>query len=158
MRVLDATVETVDAAGANRIIPISELHLLPGNTPQIETNLRVGEIITSVTLPPPPPGVQIYRKVRDRASYAFALVSVAAVVDTVGTCTQAINCPVLDTYDSISWFSLLVPLESVNKISLPFVCAEDARLESLASEISTGKFVRLDDPDTCEELIVIGFR
>jgi xanthine dehydrogenase YagS FAD-binding subunit len=84
MRVLDAQVETVDAAGANRIIPIADLHRLPGDTPAIETTLHAGEIITAVTLPPPPSGVQIYRKVRDRASYAFALVSVAAVVDTLG--------------------------------------------------------------------------
>ena len=46
--------------------------------------MKPGEIITAVTLPPPPPGVQIYRKVRDRASYAFALVSVAAIVDAAG--------------------------------------------------------------------------
>ncbi|HEX3992835.1 MAG TPA: xanthine dehydrogenase family protein subunit M [Acetobacteraceae bacterium] len=84
MRVLDAKVQTVDAAGANRVIPIADLYRLPGATPQIETTLRAGEIITSVSLPPPPPGRQIYRKVRDRASYAFALVSVAAVVDAVG--------------------------------------------------------------------------
>jgi xanthine dehydrogenase YagS FAD-binding subunit len=84
MRALDASVETVDEAGATRVIPIAELHRLPGNTPQIETTLKAGEIITAVTLPPPLPGVHIYRKVRDRASYAFALVSVAAVVQTVG--------------------------------------------------------------------------
>jgi xanthine dehydrogenase YagS FAD-binding subunit len=82
MRALDANVEAVNAAGETRAIPIAEFHRLPGNTPQIETTLRAGEIITAVTLPPPPPGVQIYRKVRDRASYAFALVSVAAVVET----------------------------------------------------------------------------
>jgi xanthine dehydrogenase YagS FAD-binding subunit len=82
MRVLDASVETVDADGEVRVIPIAEFYRLPGNTPQIETTLRAGEVITAVTLPPPPPGRQIYRKVRDRASYAFALVSVAAVVDT----------------------------------------------------------------------------
>jgi xanthine dehydrogenase YagS FAD-binding subunit len=81
MRALDARVETVNAEGATRIIPISELHRLPGKTPQIETTLEAGEIITAVTLPAPLPGVQIYRKVRDRASYAFALVSVAAIVD-----------------------------------------------------------------------------
>jgi xanthine dehydrogenase YagS FAD-binding subunit len=81
MRALDARVETVDAKGDNRVIPIAELHRLPGDTPQIETTLKPGEIITAVTLPPPPAGVQIYRKVRDRASYAFALVSVAAIVD-----------------------------------------------------------------------------
>jgi xanthine dehydrogenase YagS FAD-binding subunit len=84
MRVLDAQVETVDGAGANRVIPIADFYRLPGDTPQIETTLRAGEIITSVSLPPPPPGTQVYRKVRDRASYAFALVSVAAIVDTVG--------------------------------------------------------------------------
>jgi xanthine dehydrogenase YagS FAD-binding subunit len=84
MRTLDATVETVNAEGATRNIPIAEFHRLPGKTPQIETTLRAGEVITAVTLPPPPPGVQIYRKVRDRASYAFALVSVAAIVDASG--------------------------------------------------------------------------
>jgi xanthine dehydrogenase YagS FAD-binding subunit len=81
MRALDARVETVNAGGETRAIPIAELHRLPGDTPQIETTLKTGEIITAVTLPPPPPGVQIYRKVRDRASYAFALVSVAAIVE-----------------------------------------------------------------------------
>ena len=82
MRALDATVETVNAEGATRSIPIADFHRLPGTTPQVETSLAPGEMITAVTLPPPPPGVQIYRKVRDRASYAFALVSVAAVVDS----------------------------------------------------------------------------
>jgi xanthine dehydrogenase YagS FAD-binding subunit len=82
MRALDATVETVDRERRTKIIPIAELHRLPGNTPDIETSLKPGQIITAVTLPPPPPGVQIYRKVRDRASYAFALVSVAAIVDS----------------------------------------------------------------------------
>ena len=84
MRALDATIETTDAAGNIRAIPIADFHRLPGQTPQIENALQPGEIITAVTLPPAPPGVQIYRKVRDRASYAFALVSVAAIIDTVG--------------------------------------------------------------------------
>ena len=84
MRALDARIEAVSADGGARAIPIEEFHRLPGATPDVETSLRPGEVITSVTLPPPPPGVQIYRKVRDRASYAFALVSVAAVVDASG--------------------------------------------------------------------------
>ena len=84
MRALDAKVETVNPEGEGRAIPIAEFHRLPGKTPEIETSLKSGEIITAVTLPPPPPGVQIYRKVRDRASYAFALVSVAAIVDSTG--------------------------------------------------------------------------
>jgi xanthine dehydrogenase YagS FAD-binding subunit len=75
-------VETVNRDGEARVIPIAEFHRLPGTTPDIETSLKSGEIITAVTLPPPPPGVQLYRKVRDRASYAFALVSVAAIVDS----------------------------------------------------------------------------
>ena len=81
MRALDAKVETVNPEGEARVIPIAEFHRLPGKTPEIETSLKSGEIITAVTLPPPP-GVQVYRKVRDRASYAFALVSVAAIVDS----------------------------------------------------------------------------
>jgi xanthine dehydrogenase YagS FAD-binding subunit len=84
MRALDAKVETVNRAGQPRVIPIAEFHRLPGNTPEIETTLAPDEIITAVTLPPPPAGVHIYRKVRDRASYAFALVSVAAIVDSAG--------------------------------------------------------------------------
>src|SRR3979409_352849 len=82
MRALDGKVEVVNAEGDTRTIPIAEFHRLPGKTPEIETVLKPDEIITAVTLPPPPPGVQVYRKVRDRASYAFALVSVAAIVDS----------------------------------------------------------------------------
>ena len=85
MRVLDATVETMRPGGATRTIPIAELHRLPGDTPHIETTLMPGELITAVTLPKPVGGTHIYRKVRDRASYAFALVSVAAIVQRDGT-------------------------------------------------------------------------
>jgi len=85
MRALDATVETVKPDGAARTIPIAEFYRLPGETPQIETTLGQGELITAVTLPKPVGGAQIYRKVRDRASYAFALVSVAAIVQRDGT-------------------------------------------------------------------------
>jgi xanthine dehydrogenase YagS FAD-binding subunit len=85
MRALDAMVETVRPDGTTRNIPIAELHRLPGDTPQIETTLEPGELITAVTLPKPLGGKQIYRKVRDRASYAFALVSVAAIVQRDGS-------------------------------------------------------------------------
>ena len=84
MRVLDAGVETILATATRRVIPIADFHRLPGNTPHIETALQPGEFITSVTLPPAPAGVQVYRKVRDRASYAFATISVAAIVDAKG--------------------------------------------------------------------------
>lgn len=85
MRALDATVETVNPNGGARHIPIADLHRLPGETPEIETTLQPGELITAVTVPKPVGGKQIYRKVRDRASYAFALVSVAAIVQRDGT-------------------------------------------------------------------------
>jgi xanthine dehydrogenase YagS FAD-binding subunit len=85
MRALDATVETIRPDGSARTIPIADFHRLPGNTPHIDHNLEAGELITAVTLPKPAGGKQIYRKVRDRASYAFALVSVAAIVQPDGS-------------------------------------------------------------------------
>lgn len=85
MRALDATVETVSAGGSRRVIPIADFHRLPGDTPEVETSLAQGELITAVTLPRPLGGVHLYRKVRDRASYAFALVSVAAVLHKDGS-------------------------------------------------------------------------
>ena len=85
MRVLDASVETVKPQGATRTISIAELHRLPGDTPNVETVLEAGELITAVTLPRPVGGSQQYRKVRDRASYAFALVSVASIVQPDGS-------------------------------------------------------------------------
>ena len=80
MRALDAVIVTLKADGDRRRITIGEFYRLPGNTPQIETALEPGELITHIELPPPPSGIQIYRKVRDRASYAFALVSVAGII------------------------------------------------------------------------------
>ncbi|MDB6034674.1 MAG: molybdopterin dehydrogenase [Verrucomicrobiales bacterium] len=85
MRVLDATVETIRPDGSTRKIPIAEFHRLPGDKPHIDTVLTSGELITAVTLPKPIGGAQIYFKVRDRASFAFALVSVAAIVQRDGT-------------------------------------------------------------------------
>ncbi len=80
MRALDARVETLRADGMTRSIALEDFYCLPGDSPQTETTLESGELITHVALPPPPAGRQSYRKVRDRASYAFALVSVAAIV------------------------------------------------------------------------------
>jgi xanthine dehydrogenase YagS FAD-binding subunit len=85
LRVLDATVETVKADGQTRAIPIADFHRLPGDMPHVDTVLSAGELITAVTLPKPLGGEHIYRKVRDRASYAFALVSVAAVIQKDGS-------------------------------------------------------------------------
>jgi xanthine dehydrogenase YagS FAD-binding subunit len=91
MRALDATVETVLPDGKRRQIPIAELHRLPGDTPHIETTLQPGELITAVALPKPLGGTQIYRKVRDRASYAFALVSVGVIVQKDGSGRVAVG-------------------------------------------------------------------
>jgi xanthine dehydrogenase YagS FAD-binding subunit len=79
LRTLDAEVETLAANGAARTIPIADFHRLPGNTPHLETVLEPGEMITAVKLPKPLGGMHVYRKIRDRASYAFAIVSIAMV-------------------------------------------------------------------------------
>lgn len=91
MRALDASVETVQPDGAKRTIPIADFYRLPGKTPHLETNLKQGELITAVTLPKPPGGTHIYHKVRDRASYAFALVSVGAIVQADGSGRVAVG-------------------------------------------------------------------
>jgi xanthine dehydrogenase YagS FAD-binding subunit len=85
MRVLDAVVETIDAEGQRRSIPIADFHRLWGDKPEQDTVLKPGELITAVTLPRPLGGKHFYEKVRDRASYAYALVSVAAVIQDDGT-------------------------------------------------------------------------
>jgi len=77
---LEARIELLGAGQITRTVAIDDFYRLPGETPHIETVLGMGEMITGVTLPPPPPGRQTYRKVRDRASYEFALVSVAAII------------------------------------------------------------------------------
>ncbi len=77
---LEAQVELLEPNRSTRVVAIDDFYCAPGTTPHIETVLRPGEMITAVILPPPPPGRQRYRKVRDRASYEFALVSVAAIV------------------------------------------------------------------------------
>jgi xanthine dehydrogenase YagS FAD-binding subunit len=92
---LDAQVH-VTGPGTSRIIPMPGLHRLPGAEPHRDTVLTPGELITAVELPSPPPGRSAYRKVRERASFAFALVSVAALIDvaadgTIGTCRVALG-------------------------------------------------------------------
>ena len=85
MQLLDVGVETVRPDGTARTIPIADFYRLPGGTPHIENTLAPGELITAVTLPKPLGGKHFYHKVRDRSSYAFALVSVAAVVQPDGS-------------------------------------------------------------------------
>jgi len=79
---LDASVQLEGAQGTRRSVKLTELHRLPGDTPEIETALQPGELITAVELHPNPFANRCsYRKVRDRSSFAFALVSVAAALD-----------------------------------------------------------------------------
>lgn len=84
LRALGASVEVLSAGGESRMIPLGDFHRLPGDTPQVETDLRADEMITAVLLPPPVGGGHVYRKVRERASYAFATVSVAVVGNADG--------------------------------------------------------------------------
>jgi xanthine dehydrogenase YagS FAD-binding subunit len=84
MAALEATIHVRGIKG-ERSIPIADFHVLPGSTPQRETVLEPGDLITHVTLPPPPPGSRsLYLKLRDRASYEFALASAAVVVTVAG--------------------------------------------------------------------------
>jgi xanthine dehydrogenase YagS FAD-binding subunit len=84
MAALEATIHVQGAKGS-RAIPIGDFHLLPGSTPNRETVLEPGDLITYVTLPPPRSGSkQVYLKLRDRASYEFALASAAVVITIAG--------------------------------------------------------------------------
>lgn len=91
MCALDAVVHTQLAVGQNRDIALADFYCLPASQPEMETVLEPGELITHITLPAPPPGKSLYYKVRDRASYAFALVSVAAVVEMQGKTLQQVR-------------------------------------------------------------------
>lgn len=83
MVALDARLTLRAVDGRERELPVGELHRLPGNHPEQDTVLEPDELILGVTLPSPPPGRQLYRKVRDRSSYAFALVSVGVILHVV---------------------------------------------------------------------------
>ncbi len=91
MRALDAQVETVRGDGRTRQIPLAQFYRAPGDTPHQETVLERGELITAVVLPPPLGGQHVYHKVRDRASYAFAIVSVGVVVGKDGALRVALG-------------------------------------------------------------------
>lgn len=91
MQALDAAVETIDAMGKTRSITLAEFYRAPASTPHLETVLAPGELITAVTLPKPVGGTHIYQKVRDRASYAFALISVGVVVQRDGSGRVAVG-------------------------------------------------------------------
>jgi xanthine dehydrogenase YagS FAD-binding subunit len=91
MRALDARIETLKPDGSTRQLALGDFYRLPGDTPERDTNIEAGELITAVHLPKPPGGKHVYRKVRDRASYAFALISVAAVASVDGGRMQGVR-------------------------------------------------------------------
>ncbi len=80
MYALNAVVHIANPSGAVRSVPVREFHRLPGHQPEKDNVLEPGDIITGVILPAPVSGTHIYRKVRERSSYAFAMCSVAAIV------------------------------------------------------------------------------
>lgn len=81
MAALDAEVEISGPANKSRMVPVRDFHRCPSDTPELDNILEPGELVVAVHLPVPVDGTQLYRKVRERSSYAFALCSVAAVVD-----------------------------------------------------------------------------
>lgn len=81
MAALDAQVELAGPAEKRRMVAVREFHRCPGDTPDQDNILAPGELVAAVHLPPPVSGRQLYRKVRERSSYAFALCSVAAIID-----------------------------------------------------------------------------
>src|SRR5206468_2041834 len=85
---LDAVVHVV-GPGGERAIPATEFHRLPGQEPQLETMLQAGELISGIEVPGPPSACSYYLKVRERTSYEFAMVSVAATLDLDGGMIRA---------------------------------------------------------------------
>ena len=89
---LDAVVKVQGPNGKKRSIPFADFHRLPGDTPEKDNNLEAGELITAIEIPENNfAGKSYYLKIRDRASYAFALVSVAAALETTGDTIVRVN-------------------------------------------------------------------
>jgi xanthine dehydrogenase YagS FAD-binding subunit len=102
---LDATVQVQGVAGS-RSIPLADFHLLPGNTPHVETLLEAGDLITAVLLPPPQPGARgAYLKLRDRAAYEFALASAAVLLTRAADGTIAFARVALGGVATVPWRS-----------------------------------------------------
>lgn len=111
MRVLNAVMETVNAEGETRAIPLADFHLLPDNIPHIETVLAPDEFITAVIIPRPLGGQHFYHKVRDPASYAIALVSIAGVIHQDGS-SRITAVALLATLATIPW--IIIPCRSAS--------------------------------------------
>lgn len=126
---LDAIVHLRDAQG-QRSLPLADLHRLPGEHPEIETQLRPGELITAVELPALPLAMRsTYRKVRDRSSFAFALVSVAAALQVEGDVVKQVRLA-LGGVAHKPWRAHKAEAALVGKAATPanFLAAADAEL------------------------------
>ncbi len=125
---LDATVR-ITGPGGDREVALMDFHCLPGDTPQIETQLRDDELITTVDLPAMPFARRsAYRKVRDRASYAFALVSVGAALELEGGAIKSVRIA-LGGVAHKPWRALRAEAHLVGKPPTPGVLREAAELE-----------------------------
>jgi xanthine dehydrogenase YagS FAD-binding subunit len=144
MAALEATIHVRGTKG-ERSIPIADFHLLPGNTPQRETVLEPGDLITHVTLPPPAPGSRsLYLKLRDRASYEFALASAAVVITAAnGKITRARIA--LGGVGTKPWRSTEAESELTNQLATEAVFrkAADAALRDAKPQSQNGFKVEL---------------
>jgi xanthine dehydrogenase YagS FAD-binding subunit len=129
MRALDAEIETLATDGSKRSIPIAEFYRLPGNTPNLETVLHPGELITAVALPSPRGGVHLYRKIRERASYAFANVALALIARVAGGRV---------TIDRLAFGGLAHKPWRVEKAEHMFADGEDATASPISDVVLAG--------------------
>jgi xanthine dehydrogenase YagS FAD-binding subunit len=129
MRALDAEIKTLATDGSERSIPISEFYRLPGDTPILETVLKPGELITAVALPKPRGGVHLYRKIRERASYAFANVAVALIARIAGGRV---------TIDSLAFGGLAHKPWRVEKAEHMFADGDDATAGPITDVVLAG--------------------
>ena len=144
MAALEATIHVRGTRG-ERSIPIGDFHVVPGNTPQRETVLEPGDLITHVALPPPPSGSRsLYLKLRDHASYEFALAS-AAVVVTVGNGKMTRARIALGGIGTKPWRSTEAEAELTGQSTSEgvFRKAADAALRSAKPESENGFKVEL---------------
>jgi len=141
---LEATIHIRGTKG-ERSVPIGDFHLVPGDTPHRETVLEPGDLITNVTLPPPAPGNRsLYLKLRDRASYEFALAS-AAIVVTVANGRMTRARIALGGVGTKPWRSTEAERELTDQLATPavFQKAADAALRDAKPQSQNGFKVEL---------------
>ncbi|MET8010323.1 xanthine dehydrogenase family protein subunit M [Streptomyces sp. NPDC005271] len=153
---LDAVAHVRSPDGASRTVPMAELYLLPGDTPHRETVLDHGDLVTAVELPPPPPGAATrYRKVRDRRSYAFALVSTATAVSLADDGSLADVRIALGGVAPLPWRARIAEERLRGRRPEEETLREAARAELAAARPLPGNAFKVD---LAIDLIVAGIR